>query len=113
MKSFEYSVKWWLPTSPETEVSGTLVFSNQDGIRLELDGAFTAYPSWGTCPVILGITREGGRSVTLHNCTETGRQSSYPGYERQRLYVRVAYVGRYGPHFADATELRFAKVQVQ
>lgn len=112
MKDLEYSGLWWLPSSQEDMIAGTLTFSNQDGIHLNLIGSFkemTKLSSLETYPLILGVT-SGGKLLTLYDCMESGLRRSFPGFMSQQLSARTAYIGA---HFADPQEIRFHKTRVQ
>jgi ApeA N-terminal domain 1 len=40
MNAREYAGVWWLPNIPDNKVSGTLSFSDEEGILLRLIGSF-------------------------------------------------------------------------
>ena len=40
MDKFEYEGIWWLPDKPEKQVSGTLRFTPNEGVILDLIGSF-------------------------------------------------------------------------
>lgn len=112
MKDLEYSGMWWFPSSQENMIAGTLTFSNQDGIRLNLIGSFkevTKLNSLETYPLILGVTNE-GKLLTLCDCVESGFRMSFPGFRSQQFLATMAYIGA---HFANPEEIRFHKVQVR
>lgn len=114
MQDLECSGVWWLPTNPENRMAGTLTFSNEGGMRLNLTAwskqidEILAHQS-RIYPLILGVTHE-GELITLCNCRETSFQSSSAGIGVQRCLVETAYVGA---HFSELTELRFHKFDVQ
>src|SRR5436190_14613496 len=74
MESIEHRGLWWLPDKPAETVGGILSFSQQEGGKLELIGAFNSAfeQAQGNHSIILGVTT-GGKLVTLQKCLETSR----------------------------------------
>lgn len=117
MKDAEYSGVWLRPSNPDKQVGGTLAFSNDDGLRLNLTGSFKGLAemaSFGshqitTYPIILGVA-SGGKPVTLSDCQEVEWNFSSGGLTTQEIVASSAYVGA---HFRDPAEIRFRKADVE
>src|SRR2546426_12049012 len=110
MEDFEYVGFWWLTDHPERRVAGTLTFSEADGLHLRLLGvlgdaqAVLSMTSTGY-PIVLGLSS--GKLITLQDNYPAGGGLSFPGFAKEELRPRFAYVGR---HFADQKDIRFNKV---
>lgn len=101
---------WWVPDKPQDSIAGTLRFSHEDGVRLELLGSFkeiTDLVTTRTYPVIFGVGE--GKAVTLQDCVETGGRFSSPGILTQELLARAAYVGRH----IEPDNLRFGEASIR
>ncbi|HMG76672.1 MAG TPA: HEPN domain-containing protein [Pyrinomonadaceae bacterium] len=111
MQAIEYSGIWWLPTNPQTKVAGTLTFSNEDGIALELIGALGdlgTFNSRQPYPLILGLAGD-GKKVTLSNCVFAGVTVGMPGFARESYMASFCLVGA---HFNELDEVRFSRCEV-
>jgi hypothetical protein len=122
MKDLELNGQWWLPNEPENKVTGTVTFSNRDGISLKFVGAFFG-PSidhnYVSFPVVLGLTDKG--KVTLQGCSFFGGWSSYldhidsdgsPKYltlPQQYGRAQAIYIG---VHFTDPDQIKFTKMSI-
>ncbi len=96
MEELTLTGAWWVPDRQDSNVAGTLRFSHEDGVRLELIGSFKELASIGTTqryPVIFGAGE--GKAVTLQDCIEAGSRFSSPGIFTQELIARAAYIGRH------------------
>lgn len=118
MNAFDYVGEWWLADNQANSRVGTLSFSADKGIELELIGSFAHEPMdilTQTRPVfyptILGLTKE-GRFVTLVDSTGMGMTISFPGIPTQKLRCKTAYIGKH--HLAsDDTKRKFSKATVE
>lgn len=123
MKEFNYSGSWWLPDS-QAKVTGDLIFSNQDGLRLDLDTPFDEHTFWeraeankrATYPIVLGLTKD-AKLITLCDCEETSDRIAFKTtdegsfvYNSAGYDARAAFIGAY---FTDAREMQFNRAQVQ
>jgi hypothetical protein len=80
MQSIEYSAMWWLPSNPENTVAGSISFTDDDGILLQLIGAFGDFSFFELSrshPILLGLSTNGKR-ITLTNCVGAGVNMSSP-----------------------------------
>lgn len=70
---------WYIPDKPDHRLGGTLDFTTESGLHLELYGGFAgADTRIVRYPAIWGVTTEGKR-ITLLDCFETSRTTTYPG----------------------------------
>lgn len=79
MDQFSFQGHWFLPTSEEEKIPGTLKFHPQNGITLDLYNPFDNYSDRKglrkDIDTILGTTSFGGR-ITLTNCSSRGWSTS-------------------------------------
>ncbi|MFQ5961979.1 MAG: HEPN domain-containing protein [Candidatus Methylomirabilales bacterium] len=111
MKERRYSGVWWLPSAPDNKVSGTLTFSNQDGLCLAVAGPVNEVRRFAVeerVPLILGITAK-SQPVTLEGCLRGRFTSSSGGVARGEYLPDRAYVGA---HFPAVEELHFEKAVI-
>ena len=111
MQAIEYSGMWWLPANPQNRVAGTLTFSNEEGIALELIGALEDFGNFGMrepYALILGLSGD-GKKVTLSNCAFTGVKVGMPGFARESYKPSFCLVGA---HFNEPDEVRFGRCEV-
>ena len=80
MEKITHRGRWFLPENTENKVLGTLTFSNENGIDLELDGSFTEdhRGEFLRPDIILGDTYSGKR-VTLYRCNQHSHQHTNSG----------------------------------
>lgn len=110
---FEYSGDWWLPTSPQHRVSGTLRYKPGDRMTLELLGSLQPdnerSDDLPDSDIILGIV-EGSRPCTLQYCIQTRSKSiaSGPVYRSWYIVDRLFE----GKHFPAPEEISFASLSV-
>jgi hypothetical protein len=112
MLAIEHSGMWWLPTNPQNKVAGTLTFSNEDGIALELIGALEDFGNFNRrepCPLILGLSGDGKR-ITLSNCVFAGVSVGMPGFARESYKASFFLTG---VHFSEPDEVRFSRLSVR
>ena len=101
---------WWLPESPETEIAGTLRYSPEEGIILELIGSFhdiTEMNAPREIPVVNGVA--GGKNVTLTNLHTIRSNLQIPGVHLSTLRARFAFVGNI---FTSLDSIQFSSVSV-
>ncbi len=97
MDSFEYIGLWWLPEKPDRKMTGTLSFTVQNGLRLEIMGAlediFARLESGklSKYDVIYGITQK-GKFVTVTNCRSYGQSLNVPGISTEAFFCDIAYI---------------------
>jgi hypothetical protein len=72
---FELKGIFWLPNNLKDKIHGILKYAPEDGVRLDLIGAFSRQQD--KFDLILGFT-ETGKCVTLYNSFETQRGFSLP-----------------------------------
>ncbi|WP_327652974.1 HEPN domain-containing protein [Micromonospora aurantiaca] len=96
MEFFTVDGMWWLPSSPECRIPGTLSF-DADSLELVAHGsleptspAIQSTPQWTTTPVILGRTHE-GKDVTLLNAG--GANFAGPGVAKSSYRIGIALTG--------------------
>lgn len=99
---------WWLPSSEEKKLPGTLTFSQEDGAFLEIVGVFGAerIAKIEQPPIILGITQD-GKPITLYKCIYT--QWIYPlvGLGGGKYRVHVIFEG---VHFDSEDKIKFNQI---
>jgi hypothetical protein len=78
---------WWVPSKGRSRVSGTLSFSENDGVRLKISRALTLTHD----RIILG--RAGRQEITLHNCYEIASSSVDFEITGQEYIVETAFLG--------------------
>jgi len=101
---------WWLPESPEKQVSGSLTFSPDGGATVDLMG-FLAKPVRERArkfEVVLGVSSD-GKDITLLDCLEF-KGSLTSKLQTSSLYVSRSFVGT---HFIKADDVKFKKVSVR
>ena len=105
MDNITHRGKWFLPEDTENRVLGTLTFSSEGGIDLELDGAFVEeYRGEFLRPdIILGDTYSGKR-VTLYLCNQHDHQRTKSGDVISKF---SAIYMLEGDHFTVEDELVF------
>lgn len=114
MESFNCSGFWWLPSNPEKKIAGTLYFSTEEGIHLDLVGSFFGFfniefkEHKEQIPLILGVTDEKGE-VTLSDCFKYHRSFSTSGLEIEKYEARLLFKG---VHFTELDHLKFFEMQI-
>jgi hypothetical protein len=105
MKPFESIGIWWLPENDKEVITGTLSFSFERGLRLELLGSFSemedalksvSSDEYNIFPRILGVLKDGkdGDFVTLVGCTEIDPGISNRPIRVEKFVCRIGYLGR-------------------
>jgi ApeA N-terminal domain 1 len=117
-----YRGLWWLPATPDEQLSGTLTITKGEPI-LELVGHFgprllseneteRAYSlDLADQKRIRGLTTD-GKDVTLVDCSEApvGNTISFPGIEVGAYRARVAIIGH---TFGDGDPIEFDAVEMR
>ncbi len=111
-EKFSYKGLFWLPENPDDQVSGTLSFSPEDGITLELIGLLGSDRNSGKffeTKIINGFSTN-GKKLSLFKCYESNRSASYPGIETSILQASYLFVGA---NFINEDEICFNKIAVK
>ena len=99
-KAFDMKGKWWLPDTPENQVTGVLKFDPVGDFVLKLDGLleptrpFASSPSLHP-PVIYGISKEGQRCSLLG--TFEKNLSFRSGFSTSVFAMNGAVIGEFTP----------------
>lgn len=93
MKPFTHTGVWWLPGRPDESLSGTLTFSPESGITMELFGTLNIGPDFVNPKIIVGTAD--AEDITLLDCIEIGFRATNP--PAQRFRVRLAAMGAHIP----------------
>ena len=104
VESFEYKGVWWLPDKENNQISGILKFSPENGLILDLIGAFPT--NRNNEEIILGFT-ENGKCITLLNTFQTKRSFSMPGMELETIICNYAFIG--SNHLPKKSDFKFYK----
>lgn len=113
MQPFEYTGYWWTPDDPE-KVPGSLRFTPESGLRLELLGYLgdDEFPddSDGIVefPVVWGVVKE-GKVVTLTGCWANSHSFTSPGLSTHTYISPLALVGAH----LEADQLELSRLYVQ
>lgn len=107
IESFENKGVWWLPNKPEEIIHGIIKHTAEDGIKLDLIGAFQRQQD--KFDLILGFT-ENGKHVTLYNSYEIQRGFSMPGMDTSKISSNFAIVG--SEHLDTISKLKFQKAVI-
>jgi hypothetical protein len=98
-ESFESSGVWWLPDDPSVHVAGTLRYSLQNGLTLDLLGVLGGGACLGnkTHDVILGsvIRLPEGQSLTLKRCRQNSFTTTSSGLSFESYLAGCAFLGRH------------------
>jgi hypothetical protein len=117
----EYITKgvWWLPETPNIEVTGELRYSPGDGLLLELQGDLHALkdgrfypPTSQDEPIIHGITVKGGAVSLLNSTVVSGSVNigEYIGIPEAVYHVSFAF---FGFHVSCEEDLTFKKLSIR
>jgi len=112
MQSIEYSGLFWLPSNPDNRVAGSLSFTDEDGITLQLIGSFgelDTFESTKAHPLVLGLSTN-GKKITLTHCIAMSKKVSMPGFYIEGYRGNFCFVGG---HFQEPNELRFRRLAVR
>lgn len=109
LEPIEIKGSWWLPDNPDTELSGTLTYSQDEGAVLELVGVFGTKSTKRIQqpPVILGV-QQNGRPITLYRCHVRHLSYPCPGIGQAIYYAHFVFDG---VHFATEEDIKFNELQ--
>jgi hypothetical protein len=101
-EDFDLSGYWWLPGEENTgRVAGTLTFSNQTSIKLELDGNFPEAPGIDTgfnepfnTEIIYGFSSK-GEPYTLMKAWRSNQNLRFPGYSTSTYEALYLIIGQH------------------
>ncbi len=97
MKDVQYLGLWWSPTNEADKVSGTITFSEDRGISLNLIGSLSGNRYFGApehYSTILGQTNS-GQFITLRSCQQVKYQLGAPGFAVEDIVADEMYVGKH------------------
>jgi hypothetical protein len=110
---------FWLTETPETEISGEILFSPSEGVRLELFGDLhlgnqKSYkqPTYQNEPIIHGVSSN-GEAISLIGCVQTKgifHSGDYIGIPEVAYRVRYFFLGVF---FPNPDEILFSKFNVR
>lgn len=110
-KNLSFKGLWFLPENPKKEVSGTIEFSPQNGITLEIIGGLYEFFDTNELhdpDIILGQTTT-GKKITLYKCFESAWLQNYPGIKTSTYTANFLFIGH---HFCSSSDLRFNSLSV-
>jgi len=118
-EKFDCFGTWWQPNDPDDKIHGTLSYSYQNGLKLELKGIFRsnqekAKPFAFFTHIILGLS-EKGEKITLFGCAYSGGPSggriidasTILKYHFTYYHCSVAYISH---HFVSEDEIKFTSL---
>jgi len=108
---FEFKGIFWIPGNDSNQNTGTLHYSTEDGLELDLFGSFDEELDNASTAntIILGFT-ENGKKITLLNCREFSHSTSLPGFETSKVAALYCFIGE---HFSSADDILFDSLQVE
>ncbi|TRZ66042.1 hypothetical protein D4R20_01135 [bacterium] len=117
-EEFTLKGEWFLPSSRDIRIHGTLLYHPNEGANLELYGSLDAenfFPVFQDQEIILGLSSD-SRQVVLYNChmTKSGGATLVQGEESGK--PSVSYSIRYiiiGLHINHADELKFDRISCE
>jgi len=107
--------EWFLPTSKDNRIHGTLTYNPIEGSTLELYGSLEGdafFPEYKNHELILGLSSD-SKQIVLYNCMMTslgsstfvqGQESGKSAIEYSAMYILV------GLHVDSINELKFDKI---
>lgn len=119
-EAFEIKGFWWLPEKLDIQLSGTLIYSPNAGIQLELLGDLHAstegdfrLPALRDADLILGLTTQ-GKEASLLNCIHI-RANPHIGPKFLGTTETSYRVGRafIGVHFPSMEAIRFTQFSIR
>ena len=104
---------WWLPATPDRQVTGTLSFDPDGEAELEVDGTLRELPtgilqSYFHAPVIHGHTLD-DKACTLSDAHESRFQLHLPGEATSRFFFNRLFIGK---QTVDPSSTRFESALV-
>lgn len=110
--NFESKGLWILPNSEDEDISGTIFYTKEQGIILELLGSFGDTEqlfSASNNEIILGVLQN-GKKVTLLNNAITSRTVNFPGIPTVKYMCSYMLVGG---HFYSKSEIVFDEISIE
>lgn len=106
--SFEMKGVWWLPNAEDKKLPGTLSFSQEDGIYLEIVGVFGSefIDTFDKPKIILGESVQ-SRPITLTQCFKVG--GTLPFMKKGDAKYRVQFVFD-GIHFSTQSDIKLHRL---
>jgi len=120
----EIKGEWWLPGEPDKKLPGTLFFSPEKGLSLELQGLFKDEKALllelqalqngeiykpAAYGLVLGFSLSGTK-ITLRNCSGVFSRLHYPGIHETTFAAEVGFIGA---HFLQPEEIKFQGIKVR
>ncbi|MBK5261609.1 MAG: hypothetical protein JJE17_03425 [Peptostreptococcaceae bacterium] len=105
MKNLEYKGIWWTPNNPEITVSGTLVYTENNGSNLEIIGTFNKSGE-DNYNIILGKTIN-GKDITLHNCLTINESFNSNELTITNIFAHTIFDG---VHFNTNEDIEFDEI---
>lgn len=117
MEDIEFEGLWWLPETPETRIPGTLAFSPDSGVSLDLFGSLkdpgdhiaTVQRELADPGMVLGLSSK-GKPVTLWRCWEKRKKVNLAGFTKTSFHADIVLVGAY---LEGIEEARFTKMSAE
>lgn len=111
LDKIEHKGFFFLPDNPDQTLNGTLRFTQNDGVELDLFGQFDKFenPSSKETTIVLGITAN-GKEVTLLNCYQKSGSMSFPGFPQSKILAIYLFIGR---HFNSLDDIKFDSCSVE
>jgi hypothetical protein len=114
MRPFQATGIWWSPDNPSDLVAGSLHFSDEEGLYLDLIG--TLGGAWKLTQerrsLILGSVYDlpGRQQITLRDCQQRRMTVGSPGFPREVYHVNRAFIGG---HLEQETDFGFRGAQLR
>lgn len=110
--SFEYLGKWWLPSTPDVKIDGTLSYTPKGRFELRLMSPLVTE----THPFSLNVKLpaihgqlDGGEIVSVLNASSGNLDMGGAGFHRASYHVGFAFAGLF---FADEADVKFDSLLV-
>jgi hypothetical protein len=110
---------WWLPSNPEKQVPGTIVYGQTLRLELRLLGSLQGEMEflqrmgrWGDSfqpEIILGLTAD-GKKITLFDSMQSGGNFNFNSFMTENYLPRIVLEGR---HFACADDMIFHQMTMR
>jgi hypothetical protein len=109
--NLEWKGVFWLPDDANEQVHGIFRYSPDEGIDLDLFGAFRGkLDTASTAETVLPGVTEGGKKLTFLNCWQTTASMSIPGFQTSRISALYCFIGE---HFESAGSIQFDSIRVE
>lgn len=113
--AFEIKGYWWLPETPEHQISGVLTFSPGESILLELMGTLNDLANhvltqrdFINPEIILGVSVD-GKPITLQKCTQISGSAGMTGISISGFSPSFVYDG---VHFSNGEQSKFRELSI-